>query len=92
MDSGLTLRSKNMLRIRLGGIEYPDAQSVAVVTFELFTADGNQRESVVAVRCEVALNGRGRTDYEQIVATAAERVASRLERAAHVLTKAHVAN
>ena len=85
------LRTDNDLYIRLQSVEYPRDKSAAVVSFEIFSNGHPTRVRPHArLRYEVVLNGRGRDDYEQIVATAADRLVAHLKRCARSLTTRHL--
>ena len=79
--------------IRLFSVEYPGGGG-AVVTFELYSdnhgvAGTHQRVALLPHR--VVLNGKGRYDYGQLVATAADRLRADLQGMVNVLTKEHIA-
>ncbi len=85
------LRTDNDLHVRLRSVEYPLDKAAAVVSFEMFSnGHPTQVRPHALLRYEVVLNGRGRDDYEQIVATAADRLVAHLKRCARSLTKRHL--
>ena len=91
MDEDI-LAMGNTLRIRLFSVEYPD-ERLAVVSFELFSDGhtvGEPHRPLAMVRHEVRLNGRGRHNYSQIVATAASKLSADFRQVSDTLSTKHV--
>ena len=84
-----TIGMENQLHVRLLGVEYPQdvTQNRAIVTFAIIS-DGHDKADNAGIqyharlRIAVALNGNGRNDYQQIVTTAASKLAASLKRMA----------
>ena len=91
MDEDI-LAMGNKIRIRLFSVEYPD-ERLAVVSFELFSDGhtvGEPDRPLAMVRHEVRLNGRGRYNYSQIVATAASKLSADFRQVSETLSTKHV--
>ena len=85
------LGPRTRLNARLHGIEYT-SDNMAAVSFEIFSG-GHRLDDKTRFRAlvclGVALNGRGRTDYERIVADAARRLARDLSQMATEIVETH---
>ena len=76
-DTPLVLATENNINIRLHAIEYPDEENAAVVVFDIYSDNhgtAGRHSRIALVRRTVPLNGKGKSDYEQIVTTAADRM------------------
>ena len=92
MPEGEFLETGNHACIRMFSVEYP-GDGGAVVTFELYSdnhgiAGTNRRIALLPYL--VVLNGNGRYDYGQLVATAADRLRADLQGMVKVLTDKHI--
>lgn len=90
-DSLPVLAPRTRLQARLHGIEYTSG-NVAAVTFEIWSVDHLMEDKSrfrTLVCLGVKLNGRGRTDYEGIVAEAARKLARDLSQMATDITETH---
>ena len=79
----------NNLDARLYSVEYPNERQ-AVVSFEIFSDGHRVGESwrrLVIIRHEILLNGKGRHNYGQIIATAASKLAADLRRVTDSLSE-----
>ncbi len=83
---------ENNLCVRLYSVEYPDEQN-AVVTFEILSDGHNVKEPtrpLACIRQGVILNGKGRNDFGQIVATAANKLKADFSKMAATLSTTYL--
>ncbi|MDE0084054.1 MAG: hypothetical protein OXT72_15585 [Gammaproteobacteria bacterium] len=72
--TGYTLTTESKLDIQLSSIEYPANENSATVVFEIHAtrvSSGEYDQRIALLRYDVPVNGKSKSDYVQLVRTAA---------------------